>query len=161
MPTEEYVLSFPVQWADLDPNGHLRHSAYNDDYATHVRFSYLQECGFGPDQFAKVGIGPVILREETRFLAEIRMGATIRIDFQLRSASADFRRFSLFHGVFGETSVSREISVTQEPGNPAATVIVDGGWLDLTTRKLVAPPSELAQTMRRLPRTKDYALIEG
>lgn len=39
-----YRLSFIPRWADLDPNRHLRHTAYAD-YATPVRFSYLTENG--------------------------------------------------------------------------------------------------------------------
>lgn len=32
---------FEVKWADLDPNRHMRHSAYND-YAAHMRVKFLE-----------------------------------------------------------------------------------------------------------------------
>lgn len=138
-----YSMTFTPRWADLDPNRHLRHTAFND-YATQVRFCYLQERGFGPDEFAAAGFGPVILREETRFLAEVGMGATIIIDFLVSAASPSWHRFSLFHHITkGETL--------------AATVEVDGGWMDLARRKLRPPPPVLVEAMRALPRTEDFA----
>ncbi len=37
-----------VRWADLDPNGHVRHSIYYD-YGAQARIAYLQREGFGLD----------------------------------------------------------------------------------------------------------------
>jgi acyl-CoA thioester hydrolase len=36
-------------------------------------------------------------------------------------------------------------------GRPAATITVDGAWLDLDRRKLTVPPPELTEAMRLLP----------
>lgn len=138
----EFKMAFSPRWADLDPNRHLRHTAFND-YATHVRFSYLQKHGFGPEEFVTADLGPVILREETRFLAEVSMGSEIEIDFWVSAASPSWHRFGLFHHV-----TCGEIL--------AATVEVDGGWMDLSRRKLRPPPDELAAVMRALPRTDDF-----
>jgi acyl-CoA thioester hydrolase len=33
---------------------------------------------------------------------------------------------------------------------------IQGGWLDLDARKLVAPPAELAAVLLSLPRTHDF-----
>ena len=41
----EWHLGFDVRWADLDPNQHVRHTAYAD-YGTHVRMSWLASAGF-------------------------------------------------------------------------------------------------------------------
>jgi len=64
---KEYQKSFVVRWADLDPNRHLRHTAYND-YATQVRLSCLEENGFGAKKFLDLNFGPVMFREETRYV---------------------------------------------------------------------------------------------
>ncbi len=147
MSADSYSMSFRVRWADLDPNRHLRHTAYND-YATHVRFSYLAEQGFGPDQFRETGLGPVILREETRFLAEVGAQEKITVDFLVTAASPSCDSFSLFH------------HVRKESGKLAATVLVDGGWLDLNQRKLIAPPPDLAAPILSLPKSEDFRQLE-
>lgn len=138
-----YRKTFEIRWADVDPNRHVRHTAYND-FATHVRLSYLREQGFGPDAFAAHDVGPVITREETRFFREVGMADTVTIDFKLAALSPAADRFRLTH------------DVTRSDGVLAARVVVDGVWLDLTTRKPTAPPPELAAVMRAMARTDDY-----
>jgi acyl-CoA thioester hydrolase len=138
-----FSLSFPVRWADLDPNQHLRHTAFND-YATHVRFSYLEENGFGPEEFAAHGIGPIIMREETRFIKEVRMGTTIAIDLRAAGLAPHVSRFRLTH------------DITRSDGQLAAIVTVDAAWLDLTARKRVPPPESLAAIIRALPQTDAF-----
>lgn len=48
--SEVYFLEFHVRWSDLDPNMHLRHTAYNDMCAA-TRFSYLESLGFTMAKF--------------------------------------------------------------------------------------------------------------
>lgn len=128
---KEYKKSFVVRWADLDPNRHLRHTAYND-YATHVRFSCLEENGFGANKFMAFNFGPVMFREETRFFREVGMNEEITIDFKMSGLSPDAKRFHMTHDVY------------KQNGKLAATVTLEGGWLDLGKRKLMAPPQELS-----------------
>lgn len=139
----EFRLSFEVKWADLDPNGHVRHTAFHD-YATHVRFRYLETHGFGVTQFKAHNLGPVILREEARFFNEVGMNDTLTVDFRAKALSSDLARFRLTHEVRRSDDVK------------AATVTVEGGWLDLGKRALVRPPPELAEVMSSLPRTEDF-----
>jgi acyl-CoA thioester hydrolase len=61
--------------------------------------------------------------------------------------SADGARFRLRNEFF------------REDGQLAARVTSIGGWLDLTQRKLVAPPPRLAQLLRALVRSEDYTEI--
>ena len=51
--------------------------------------------------------------------------------------------------------------VVRSDGKTAATVRVEGGWLDLATRKLVAPPEEIRGLLDRLPRTDDFSPLKG
>jgi len=130
-----FTMSFRVRWADLDPHRHLRHSAFND-YGTHIRFTYLAQHGFGFDEFTRLDFGPVILREEVRFLREVPQGDSITLDMRLVASSPRMTRFRLAH------------DVTRADGVLAATIEVDGGWMDLSRRKLIAPPEELAAVLR-------------
>jgi acyl-CoA thioester hydrolase len=55
-------LSF--RWSDLDPNFHVRHSAYYD-FAQH-RIEIL-ESWFNDERNANKGFGPILFREECVF----------------------------------------------------------------------------------------------
>lgn len=135
--------TFEVRWADLDANRHVRHTVYND-YATHVRLSYLAAQGFDERWFRERDIGPVILREETTFRREVVGGDTLTIDFRVAGLSRDGSRFSVSHDIRRSDDIE------------AATVVVDGGWLELVSRKLVRPPPELFEVLRGATRTEGF-----
>ena len=137
MPTN--AITYRTRWADMDPNGHMRHSAYAD-YAADQRVVQLAAWGYDVARFAELRLGPILFREETRFLKEIGIGEEIRVDSQLVSASADGARWSILHTLY------------KADGRVAATVTVDGAWLDLDRRKLTVPPPELAAAFAALPR---------
>lgn len=143
---KEYKKSFVVRWADLDPNRHLRHTAYND-YATHVRFSFLEENGFGAKKFLEFNFGPVIFREETRYFREVGMNEEITINFKMSGMSKNAERFHMTHEVY------------KQNGKLAATVTLEGGWLDLGKRKLMEPPRELADLLFHLPKADGFIEI--
>ena len=51
------IYTYQVLWADLDGNQHLKNTRYID-YASHSRFRFLTEQGFGPKAFAQHKLGP-------------------------------------------------------------------------------------------------------
>lgn len=134
---------FAVRWADLDANRHLRNTAYLD-YATHVRFAFLAENGFPPSRFGELHFGPVILREEMTFLREVGPNEELTVDYRLAALSEDGRKFKLRHRIF------------RRDGAEVARIDTDGGWMDLTSRKLRRPPAELAAALAGLARTADF-----
>ena len=123
----------------MDPNGHMRHSAYAD-YAADQRVVALAAWGYGVARFAELRLGPILFREETRFLKEIHIGEEIRVDGRLAACSPDGSRWSIVHTIY------------KADGRVAATVTVDGAWLDLDRRRLTVPPTELAAAFATLPR---------
>src|SRR5688572_2150478 len=84
------VFSQPIglRWADLDPNGHVRHSVYYD-WGAMARVTLLESKGVGLAWMVANSIGPVLFREEGRFLRELRFGDQLTIDVQIGGASAD------------------------------------------------------------------------
>ena len=132
------AITYRTRWADMDPNGHMRHSAYAD-YAADQRLVLLAEWGYDIKEFAKLRLGPILFREETVFLKEVHIGEEIRVDSRLRSVNDDGTRWSISHTIY------------TADGRVAATVAVDGAWLDLDRRKLAVPPAELASAFRALP----------
>jgi len=136
-------LSFDIRWADIDANKHMRHSAYYD-YAAHLRVQLLKNIGMDVVSLAKSGIGPVLFREEGIFMREISMDDNIRVNVKLKRLREDGSRWTFFH------------EFHKDEGKPAATVTVDGAWLDLDKRKLTALPDNFIQLMLDISRTDDF-----
>ena len=137
MQNSDFSLTYHVRWAEMDPNGHMRHSAY-PDFAADQRVALLAQMGYSLAKFAELRMGPILFREETRFLKEVHLGETLRVDGRLASLSDDGGRWTIVHTLY------------KADGRPAAIVTVEGAWLDLDRRKLCLPPPELVAAMRQL-----------
>ena len=142
----EYYKIFEPIWADMDPNRHMRHTAYND-YAAQVRVAFLQKYGYDIEQLETLKMGPVLFREETRFLREIRIGDTIKVDVQIEGLSKDGRRWKMVHRIFKN---ERKLS---------AVITVEGAWIDIEKRKLIVPPQDMFEKFNALPKTDEYQEI--
>jgi acyl-CoA thioester hydrolase len=137
-----FSLPVGVRWADLDPNGHVRHSVYYD-WGAMARVTYLEGKGVGLHWMAKNAIGPVLFREEAKFQRELRFGDQLVIDLQLSGASADGRKWRMLHRILRGAEV-------------AATIEVDGAWLDLRARKIVVPPEDVVRAFADVARTENF-----
>ena len=135
-----------VAWAHLDANGHMANTAYLD-IVVDVRFMYFESCGFGPAEFRKHAIGPVVRKDELEYFREVGLHDTVTITFAALAMSADGARFKL------------ENEIWLASGERAATVRSTGGWLDLRARKLVAPPAALLNALMQVPRSPDFTDI--
>lgn len=134
---ENYKKTFDVCWADLDPNFHVRHTAYND-YAAQVRFAFLTEQGFSLERFQKEKIGPIIFREETRFLKEVLANDTLTIDLKMEVTEGDWRKWKIHHTVF------------RGDGMKAAEIDIDGAWMSTELRKVVPAPQALIEAIQKI-----------
>jgi acyl-CoA thioester hydrolase len=140
-----YSKTFEVKWADMDPNRHMRHSVYND-YAAQTRVAMFADFDLSITEISRLGYGPILFREETKFLREINLLESIKVTCALTSMRRDGSRWSFQHEIFkeGENSIK------------AAQIDVDGAWLDLNNRKLGIPSQELKKVMNRFPKTLDF-----
>jgi acyl-CoA thioester hydrolase len=125
---------YTVRWAELDPNGHMRHSAYAD-FAADQRVHWLASAGFDVRKFAELRLGPILFREETKYLKELHGGEKIKVEGRVTGGTPDGARWTIEHAIY------------KADGRLAATVTVDGAWLDLDRRKLTVPPADLAQAL--------------
>ncbi|MGO1243611.1 MAG: acyl-CoA thioesterase [Sphingobacterium sp.] len=132
-----------VLWAQLDPNRHLRHSAYAD-FCAQARSNMLKESGLSLEEFAKSGIGPILFREELIYHREIGLDEKITVKVELTKLNTSNFRFSFRHEIYKENGVK------------AATVIVDGAWLNLKERKLTSIPKDWESHIDRIPKALDY-----
>jgi acyl-CoA thioester hydrolase len=126
------TITYRTRWAEMDPNGHMRHSAYAD-FAADQRVVLLSRWGFDVTRFAQLRIGPILFREETKYLKEVNIGEEITVDGKLGSVAPDGSRWTIVHTIY------------KSDGRVAATVTVDGAWIDLDRRKLTVPPAELVE----------------
>lgn len=144
---EAYFQDFHVRWSDLDPNMHMRHTAYGDMCAA-TRFSFLDSLGFTMKEFAKLQVGPVIFNENLQYLKEVRAGETVRVDVRVSGLSEDSRKWKMRHQV-----------IRLSDNKVSAIVEVQGAWLSLTTRKITPAPEVLQSAMGKLVRTDDFEVI--
>ena len=143
---DRYAKTFTVRWADCDANGHMRNTAYSE-YAVDVRIAFLDEHGFGFEQFRETGFGPVLLREEIDYLRELKLNEAVEVDYRQLGATEDGSRFRLEH------------TFTRADGKMAARLVVDGGWMDMRTRRLAPPPEALVRAWSQAPRADPWVVL--
>lgn len=141
-----YTKTLYAGWADMDFNSHMKNTAYLDK-AADVRQMYLIENGFPIEEFLRLRIGPVVMKDEVEYFSEIHLQQQISVTYAIAGHSLDGSRFLLRHEVF------------RPDGKLSARVTSLGGWLNLVERKLVAPPPLLLDAMNSLERTDDFTVL--
>lgn len=104
-------------WGDMDFNSHMRNTAYLDKTAD-VRQMHLAEHGFPVEEFSRLRIGPVVMRDEIEYFNEVKLQEKITIAYLLAGHAPDGSRFLLRH----EISDPMESSA---PGSP----VPEAGWI--------------------------------
>jgi acyl-CoA thioester hydrolase len=137
---------FEIKWADIDANRHLRHSAYYD-YGAHMRVKILEEIGLSVYKMAALKMGPILFREEAKFLREVGMQDTVTLNCKLVKARADGSRWSFIHEVY------------KQDGTKSAIITVDGAWMDIDKRKLMTPPADIAEAFLTIDRAEDFEWV--
>lgn len=131
-------------WGDMDFNSHMKNTAFLDKSAD-VRMLFFAENGFPMQEFARLQIGPVIMKDEVEYQREVALLQEIRVTLSLAGLSPDGSRFVIRN------------EILRLDGKLCAKVTSTGGWLDLAARKLVAPPEALLTALQSLPRSSDFA----
>lgn len=139
---------FTVRWSDLDANRHVRNTIFSE-FCTHTRFRLLEEHGFTQASFEALRFGPVMFREEIRYRRELGFGDEITVSVLFAGLSTDGSQWR----------VRQE--VTRSDRKQAAVLTIDGAWIHLDSRKLVAPPSDLVELLSGLPRTDDFEVLRS
>lgn len=130
-------------WRDMDYNSHMANTAYLDR-AADVRMMYFTENGFTAADMLRMKIGPVIRKDEIEYFREVHLLQEIRVQLAVAGLASDGSRFMLRN------------DFAHADGTRCAAVTSTGGWLDLNTRKLVAPPEALRKAMEALPKVEDF-----
>lgn len=141
-----YTKTLYAGWADMDFNAHMKNTAYLDK-AADVRQMFLIENGFPVEEFSRLRIGPVMMKDEVEYFSEVRLQQEITVTYALAGHALDGSRFLLRHEIF------------RPDGNLSARVTSAGGWLNLDKRKLVVPPPKLLAVMNSLEKTSDFLVL--
>ena len=140
-----YEKKLELRWSDLDPNFHLRHSAYYD-FGAYIRISYFNDHGLPNQVLIDNHFGPILFREECVFRKELKMNDDISINLQVVKARQDLSRWTIQH------QFSRN-------GQLAAVLTVDGAWIDTQLRKLTNMPEQYKHIMESMPRAENFEWI--
>lgn len=141
-----YTKTLYAGWADMDFNSHMKNTAYLDK-AADVRQMYLAENGFPIEEFTRLRIGPVVMKDEVEYFKEVGLQEQIKVTYALAGHAPDGSRFLLRHDIF------------RRDGKLSARVTSAGGWLDLNGRKLIVPPPALLSAMNSLDKSEDFVVM--
>jgi acyl-CoA thioester hydrolase len=128
----------------MDWNSHMANTAYLNKVVD-ARVLALAEKGFPLEEFIRLRLGVVIMKDELEYKREVKWMEEIDISFSLAGLALDGSRFK----------VRNEVRRTN--GDLAARITSTGGFMDLDARKLVVPPPAVHAAYLSLPRTEDYA----
>lgn len=139
----KYSKKIQIRWADIDANGHLRHSVYYD-FAVLARMAFLNEHGVTMELFQSLKMGPILFREEAIFRREIHLEDEITVHIELLKTTEDFSRWTIRH------------EFVKSDGTHCAYLVIDATWLDLEKRKLCMPTEVIQKAFAALPRAEDF-----
>ena len=139
---ELFKMNVQLRWSDLDPNFHVRHSAYYD-WGALCRIQFLNDFGLSSDVMAKLQFGPILFREECIFRKELKLGDDVSINLSLQKSRKDFSRWSIQHEILKGDQLAAKLSV-------------DGAWINMMLRKLATPPPEVAEVFNLMPKGEGF-----
>jgi acyl-CoA thioester hydrolase len=132
-----------VGWAHVDFNQHMSNTAYLD-LAVDTRFMYFESRGVSLRELIERQIGPVVLRDELDYSAELRLLDPVTVTLELEGLSADGGQMKLRNEFF------------RADGRRAARLVSSGLWMNLETRRPAIPPEPMIAALRALTRTAEY-----
>ena len=136
-----------TRWGEMDQNGHMRNVAYLD-LSANCRMEFFDANGYTLMDFFGAGFGPIVLKDEIEYRAEVRLAEEITITNELAGMNEEGSRF-IFRNRF-----------VRADGKLAASVSSLVMFLDLATRKKMAPPEKLLKAILAMNKSDDYAVIK-
>lgn len=138
-----FKVPITARWVDMDPNGHVRHSAYLD-YSAHARIHYFDGNGYPLSRFASERIGPVLFSEHIDYRRELGSCESVHCDMVIAGLSENRKHWLVRH------------HIVKADGAVAAVLNCRGAWLDLDKRQVVPAPEALFTSLEKLIRAADF-----
>jgi len=137
MESNKFKTELPTRWSDVDSNQHVRHSVYLDLCAS-ARMNWLEAVGFPAPRLVKMGLGPILFREEVFYEKELFLGESVNIEITITKLSESGHKFSIEHQLFNVK------------GTRVARLYVDGAWFNVKERAVSPPGTELLAVMNSI-----------
>ncbi len=141
-----FLNKIDIRWSDLDPNQHLANSAYMN-FMSATRMVYMGKQGIGYNDLKKYGVGPVVLREEVHYFKEVFPGKPVYVSQEVFALSEEGTFYKIRHNFYDD-----------QGGNFARGEMM-GTWLDMNTRKIIAPPVEIYEPLMGKNRSEDFKIL--
>ena len=140
-----YQKMLKAGWGDMDFNSHMRNTAYLDK-SVDVRFMYFTENGLPISEFLRMGIGPVVMKDEVEYFKEFHLHDEMMVNLTVAGMSNDGTRLKVRNEFFKNEKLAARVTSTL-------------GWLDLRQRKIVCPPEKVLAALRSMPKSEDYQTL--
>ena len=128
----------------MDMNGHMAGAAYHNKVID-ARVSILGEMGFPREEFTRLRLGVVGMKDEIEYRREVRWMQEIVITVLIAGLALDGSRFKFRHDVLAAD------------GALCARITTTLGFMNLDERKLVSPPPKVLALLQTFPRAEDFA----
>jgi acyl-CoA thioester hydrolase len=138
-----YSKALIAGWADMDFNAHMGAAAYLMK-CFDVRMMFFAEKGFPMGEFAKLRIGPIGMKDEVEYFREVGLLDSIVVTLQVAGLSKDGSRWRLRQEILRDDKLCARLTSV-------------GGWMDLSARKLIAPPEALQTLFSPQLKTDDFS----
>lgn len=131
-----YFAETKVRWSDLDANMHLANASFMN-FTSFARIDYLRTIGISLADFARLKVGPAVLREELSFFREAHEGQEIMISVEISGNSENGEIFEFEHNLYDKAT-----------GTHLAYSRVFGVWFSTLERKKCPPPAEMQDKLK-------------
>jgi acyl-CoA thioester hydrolase len=134
---------YKILWSHIDMNRHLRHSAYSD-FATQARMDMMKDCGIDMKVFEQFHFGPVIFKEEIKYLREFEIGDKLSVHTELAKWNKRRHFWTMNH------------QIIKNDDKVSAKIIIKGAWLDVANRKMMLLNEELLSYVEKIPKSEKF-----
>ena len=146
--SDEFRRIVPATWSDMDFNRHMGNAAYLN-LCTTVRMMHFADHGVAMADFERLHVGPVVFRDEIEYFREVHLLENLSVSLSLLGSSNNGSHFKLRNEIW------------KANGTKAATLVSTGGWMNVTTRKLVVPPDAIKTALDALPRIQPFEVLQS
>ena len=127
----EHVKTYTIEERDIDELGHMNYLQYVKHFEI-ARFEWLSKIGLNFEQMLEQQLGIVLLKFDTEYAKEVRLGDTVEIHTKLLKVGK--KSFTVEQIMYHEGAIASKSHVIK-------TV------MDLQTRKAIPVPSEIVNAL--------------
>jgi len=135
-----------IRWSDLDPNQHLANSGYMN-FMSATRMKHMVTNGVSYADLKKWNLGPVVLREEIHYFKEVFPGKPIYVSQEVSGLSEEGTFYRIRHNFYNYK------------GENFARGVMTGTWIDMNTRKITPPHTEIIEKLMTKNRCEDFKTL--